>query len=138
MTGTDDRPPEPDETALSELAGRLFELARGGRCADLLPYLDAGLPINLANDSGDTLLMLAAYHGRINVVDALLARGADPDRTNDRGQSPLAGAVFKGEDDVVRALLAAGADPGAGTPTALDTARMFGRVDLVELLSAPR
>lgn len=137
MTTQDGGAPEPDEDALSELAGRVFELARSGRCAELLPYLNAGLPINLANDSGDTLLMLAAYHGRTEVVDALLSRGADPDRTNDRGQSPLAGAIFKGEDDVVRALVAAGADPGAGTPTARDTARMFGRADLVELLSAP-
>ncbi|MGZ4495802.1 MAG: hypothetical protein ACXVWU_13945 [Nocardioides sp.] len=43
----------------------------------------------------------------------------------------LSGAVFKGEDAVVRALLAAGADPDAGTPTARETAAMFGRGDLI-------
>ena len=61
----------------------------------------------------------------------LAGRGADADRVNDRGQSPLAGAVFKDEQDVVRALLEAGADPDAGTPTARDTAAMFGRPDLL-------
>src|SRR5699024_9900387 len=45
-------------------------------------------PQNLTNDSGDTLLMLAAYHGHADTVRALLTRGADPNRLNDRGQSP--------------------------------------------------
>jgi ankyrin repeat protein len=67
-------------------------------------------------------------------VTALVERGADVNRLNDRGQSPLAGAVFKGEDDVVHALVAGGADPRGGHPTAVDTAAMFGRADLLEVL----
>jgi ankyrin repeat protein len=122
-----------DDEAMAELATRLFDMARRGDTASLETYLAAGVPVNLCNDSGDTLLMLAAYHGHAGTVAALLDRGADADRTNDRGQSPLAGAVFKGEDAVVHALLAAGADPLAGTPSALDTARMFGREDYAKL-----
>jgi hypothetical protein len=134
--------PEPDEpneppADVAELAGRLFDLARDGEAATLTAYVDAGVPVNLTNDAGDTLLMLAAYHGHADTVRALVARGADVDRRNDRGQSPLAGAVFKGEDDVVRALAEAGADPLAGHPTAVDTARMFGRDDLLVVLSPP-
>ena len=120
---------------LIEFATRLFDLARTGDAAQLAAYLDAGVDPDLANHQGDTLVMLAAYHGHAAAVRALLERGADPDRLNDRGQSPLAGAVFKGEDDVVRALVAGGADPGAGAPTAWATAEMFGRGDLVELMT---
>ncbi|MGH3906440.1 MAG: ankyrin repeat domain-containing protein [Pseudonocardiaceae bacterium] len=112
-----------------ELAGRLFGMARTGDTATLAAYLDAGVPADLSNDKGDSLVMLAAYHGHAATVSALLSRGADPDRRNDRGQTPLAGAAFTGEDDVVRALLDGGADPGAGQPSAVDTARMFGRDD---------
>jgi ankyrin repeat protein len=119
-----------------ELAARLFAMAREGDAATLAAYLDAGVPVNLANDKGDTLVMLAAYHGHVAAVSVLVERGADVDRLNDRGQSPIAGAVFKGEDDVVRVLAAAGADPGAGHPTALDTATMFGREDLLPILQA--
>ena len=119
---------------LQELATRLFDMARDGDAAALAQYVDAGVPVNLTNDSGDTLLMLAAYHGHAEAVAALVARGADVNRLNDRGQSPLAGAVFKGEDAVVHALLAGGADPHAGHPTAVDTARMFGRDDLIATL----
>ncbi|HEY2206532.1 MAG TPA: ankyrin repeat domain-containing protein [Pseudonocardia sp.] len=124
---------QPDDQVV-ELASRVFIMAREGQLAALVAYLDAGVPVNLANDKGDTLLMLAAYHGHADVVAALLARGADVNRLNDRGQSPVAGAVFKGADDVVHALVSGGADPRAGHPTAVDTARMFGREDLLEVL----
>ncbi|WP_406413417.1 ankyrin repeat domain-containing protein [Streptomyces halstedii] len=125
--------PDPE---VVELAGKVFDLARRGETDSLAAYVDAGVPADLTNDRGDSLLMLAAYHGHAPAVTALAGRGADPDRANDRGQTPLAGAVFKGERAVVEALLAAGADPAAGTPSAVDTARMFGKADLLELFGA--
>ncbi|MFC4909864.1 ATP-binding protein [Actinomadura gamaensis] len=121
---------------LQEFASRLFEMARSGRTDELLPYVDAGVPVNLSNEKGDTLLMLAAYHGHADTVRALVERGADTERANDRGQLPLAGAVFKKEPEVVRALLEAGAAPGAGSPSAIETAKMFGHTDLLELFEA--
>jgi uncharacterized protein len=119
------------DPALLEFAGRIFDLARQGRTAELSGYVDEGIPVNLTNDKGDSLLMLAAYHGHAELVRALLERGADANQANDRGQTPLAGALFKGEDEVVRALVAAGADPRAGSPSAAETARMVGRDDLL-------
>lgn len=121
---------EPDPQ-LEEFAAKVFGLARSGETVRLATYLDAGLPVNLANDNGDTLLMLAAYHGHAGTVRALTARGADPERPNDRGQRPLAGAVFKKEPEVVRALLDSGADPHAGEPSAADAARMFGHTEFL-------
>src|SRR5487761_1237190 len=84
--------PEPSPEML-ELAAKVFNLAREGGTDTLAAYVDAGIPANLSNDSGDTLVMLAAY----------------------RGHAPLAGAVFKGEREVIDALLAGGADPATGT-----------------------
>ncbi|MEU4082272.1 ankyrin repeat domain-containing protein [Streptomyces venezuelae] len=125
--------PDPE---VIELASKVFDLARTGDADALAAYVDAGVPANLTNDKGDSLVMLAAYHGHAAAVSALLARGADADRANDRGQTPLAGAVFKGEDAVVRALLDGGANPEAGTPSAVDTARMFGKTELLDLFGA--
>lgn len=125
--------PDPE---VVELATKIFDLARQGDTEALAAYVDAGVPANLTNDSGDSLVMLAAYHGHADAVRALLERGGDANRANDRGQTPLAGAVFKGEDAVIRALLDGGADPAAGTPSAVDTARMFAKTELVELFGA--
>jgi ankyrin repeat protein len=125
--------PDPE---VVELATKIFDLARRGGTEALVAYVDAGVPANLTNDRGDSLVMLAAYHGHVDAVRALLARGAEADRINDRGQTPLAGAVFKGEQEVIEVLLEAGADPAAGTPSAVDTARMFAKAELLELFGA--
>lgn len=125
--------PDPE---VVELATKIFDLARRGETEALVAYVDAGVPANLTNDRGDSLVMLAAYHGHAEAVRALLERGAEVDHVNDRGQTPLAGAVFKGEPTVVRVLLEGGADASAGTPSAVDTARMFGRTELLQLFDA--
>ncbi|CDO76857.1 hypothetical protein BN946_scf185033.g54 [Trametes cinnabarina] len=114
----------------------MFDAARENNAELLLQAVDAGLPPNLTNDKGNTLLMLAAYNGHDALVKALLSRGADPNRINDQGQSPLAGAVFKGHDDVVRVLVENGADPRLGTPTAIQTARLFKKDNLLKVLRA--
>lgn len=119
-----------------QLAAQAFELARHGDTDRLAAYVDAGVPANLTNDRGDTLLMLAAYHGHAETVLALLHRGAEPDRANGQGQTPLAGAVFKEAGDVIDALLDAGADPSAGDPSAIETARLFGKDDLLKRFGA--
>ena len=122
---------ELDEETLA-FAHRMFELARHGHADELAAYVDAGLPPNLTNDKGDTLLILAAYHQHPETARALLDRGADPERVNDRGQTALAAAVFRQNAEVVTLLLAAGADPTAGGPSAVETARFF---DLPEMLA---
>ncbi|MGW7442388.1 ankyrin repeat domain-containing protein [Kitasatospora sp. NPDC054795] len=130
-----DAPDAPDAEVIA-LAGKLFDAARAGETETLSAYLDAGAPADLTNGRGDTLVMLAAYHGHAATVAELLRYGADPNRANDHGQTPLAGAVFKGATDVLDVLLAGGADPRAGAPSAVDTARMFGKDDLVARFEA--
>ena len=82
-----------------------------GDAATLAAYVDAGIPVNLTNTNGDTLLMLAACYGHEEAVAALIARGADVNRHNNRGQTPLAGAVFKTDTTIIDLLLSADADP---------------------------
>jgi uncharacterized protein len=127
---------EQIDPGVIELAGRVFDLARGGHTEELAAYVDAGVPVNLTNDKGDTLLILAAYHGHPETVGALLDRGADHSRANDRGQTALAAAVFKQSVETVTRLVAAGADPDAGQPSARATAGFFDLPAMVALLDA--
>lgn len=127
----------PIDPEVIALAGRVFDLARGGHTEELVAYLDAGVPANLTNDKGDTLLILAAYHDHPETVAALLEHDADHARVNDRGQTALAAAVFRRSERAVRDLLAAGADPDAGGPSARATAVFFELPEMTELLPPP-
>lgn len=121
-------------------AQRVFDMAREGATGELADHVDHGLPVNLTNGKGDTLLILAAYYNRPDTVAALLERGADHSRVNDRGQTALAAAVFRQSAPMVRLLLDAGADPAHGSPSALETAAFFTLPEMLELLrpaSAP-
>jgi ankyrin repeat protein len=118
-------------------AHQMFDLARSGAAGELGAQVAAGLPANLTNDKGDTLLILAAYHNHPATVAALLAHGADPARVNDRGQTALAAAVFRRSAEVVRMLLAAGADPAGGRPSAVETAEFFHLPEMTALLAGP-
>ena len=127
IVGRSTRTPDAD---LMDLAARVFDMARGSDAATLAAYLDAGVPVNLTNTNGDTLVMLASYYGHEAAVAALIERRADVNRFNKRGQTPLAGSVFKNDTAIMQRLLAADADPLAGSPCALETARFFGREEL--------
>jgi hypothetical protein len=142
-----DEPPAPDASGpapgpddeherLARLANLLFQAARNGDAELLQEAAEGGAPPDLANQNGDTLLMLAAYHGHERAVRVLLQAGASVDQLNDRGQTPLGGATFKGFTDVVEALLEFGADPQAGSPPAITVAVMFDRDDLLALFDA--
>ena len=113
----------PDDVL--QFAHALFDLARAGDVEQLTAAIDQGVPVDLTDAQGNTLLMLAAYHGHAPLVVALAERGADLDRPNDRAQTPLAGAVFKRATEVIEALVSRGADLDAGTPAARATAAMF-------------
>lgn len=116
--------PSPE---MIQVALDLFDAAREGQTTRVLAYVDAGVPVDLTDHQGNTLLMLAAYHGHADLVDGLAERGADVDAANDRDQVAIAGALFKGYDDVVVVLVRRGAGLDIGTPTARDAAAMFER-----------
>jgi ankyrin repeat protein len=134
---------EAEETRYEELQLMALDFARDGDAVQLGSMIDAGLPVHLSDGHGNTLLMLAAYHGHVETVRGLLDRGADPERCNDRGQTPLAGVAFKGYLDVAKVLVAGGARadaPCRGGQIPLQFAALFGHREMYDFLlsrSAP-
>ena len=113
---------------------RMFDAAREGGTEQLADAVRAGVPVDLTNAAGDTLLLLAAYHAHPETVSMLLDLGADVSRVNDRGQTALGAAVFRRSEAGVRALLRAGADPRAGGRSAAEIADFFDLADMRALL----
>ena len=116
------------------------DLARNGDAAGLGALLKGGLAIDARDAKGNTLLMLASYHGRAEVVKLLLKSGATVDLRNDKGQTPLGGVAFKGYVEIATLLLDAGADPLAdqGGSTPADFATLAGKSEILALLQARR
>ncbi len=105
--------------------------------------LVAGDPTALASFSSDGFppLALAAYMGRTETVEYLLAQGADVNQVGkNRGRfTALTGAVSARQREVVERLLAAGADPNywyQGGFTPVLEAAANGDLPILELLVA--
>ena len=62
-----------------------------------------------------TLLWVAAHMGNVELVEHLLALGAEVDWTDSCGWTPLHVASLHGHEQVVRKLISAGANPRAQT-----------------------
>ena len=114
------------------------DLARAGEAAALSARIANGLSANACDEKGNTLLMLAAYHGKTDTVKVLLKAGANPDGRNAKGQTPLGGVAFKGYTEIAQLLLDAGADPEAdqGGSKPADLAVTFGRHEILLLLKS--
>gem|GEM_PF-129766 len=98
------RSAELDDATLA-FAEHVFHAARIGDSVRLGHLLGQGMPADLRNHAGDSLLMLASYHGRLAATSVLLDHGADAQLANRRGHTPLAGAAFKGDLPMVRLLV---------------------------------
>jgi ankyrin repeat protein len=105
-------------------------------------YLSLGFPINSdLNDSGWTLLHVAAHNGDLVMLEALVERGAALNiRDFEEKWSPVMAAVMNDHPLAVKLLQAAGADmrlKDKNGRTAVDLARSY-RCDKVKTLWSER
>jgi ankyrin repeat protein len=96
----------------------LLVAAREGNERAMIALLDGGSAADAATSTGVTALHFAAGTGRCAAIEALLARGADPNtREKAHGQTPLMFAADAGQAEAITLLASRGADVAAQTNT---------------------
>ncbi|MFT2816709.1 ankyrin repeat domain-containing protein [Leifsonia sp. A12D58] len=133
---TDDTAGLPGENLSAPVIEGVFDLAREGQTGQLAEMIDAGVPIDVRNGRGDTLLIVAAYQEQLDTVAELLRRGADTSVVNAMGQTAISCAVFRNNEQILEALLDAGADPRLGGHSGLQIADQFGLPRMREIIEA--
>lgn len=134
-------PPAPvplDDGARAKLKEIAFQAAREGDADTLKEYFAAGFPANQTNARGDTLLVLAVYHGHAKAVEVILKQ-PEPGlmRRNKMGFTALDGAAFRGAVPLAKLLVKAGADANGANDlgkTPLMLAALTGRTEMVKYL----
>lgn len=66
--------------------------------------IEHGVPVDAAAEDGRTALMLAAMFNRSEILEFLLAQGADPARQDARGATALVAAQTMGAPDTAARL----------------------------------
>ena len=112
----------------------LMFAARAGDLASARLLVAAGANVNDQDAWGISVVTLAAHSGFLDVVEFLLDKGADPNKSG-AGFTALHEAIMRREEPLVRTLLAHGADPHARlqawTPTRRQSSDLHFEPELV-------
>jgi ankyrin repeat protein len=129
----------PSQAALAP-QWRFYKAIEDGDLNGVNRLLASGMNPNerfQVNYTDMTALMVAAENGRLPVVEALLAAGAEINAKDHWGMTALMYAAQKGQAPVVKALLAHGAQINAKAKygdTALSLAEKRGHTDTCRIL----
>jgi ankyrin repeat protein len=101
--------------------------------------LDAGLSVELPDETGLTLLDDAVVANRVQAARLLISRGADVNAVDKQGMTALlyAASVDYGDSGMIDLLLKSGATKEARTKeglTAVELARKYGHTHLLKSL----
>ncbi len=116
-------PPEPPTTEAPDIS--IHQAVFDGNIEAVKQHLAAGTDANAKTGVGETPMQIAYQKGHTEIVELLIANGADGNAKGD-GQTPLHGAAYWGNKEIVELLIAKGADVNAKTndgETPLDYAK---------------
>eukprot|EP00428_Durinskia_dybowskii_P067054 CAMPEP_0170370428 /NCGR_PEP_ID=MMETSP0117_2-20130122/8506_1 /TAXON_ID=400756 /ORGANISM="Durinskia baltica, Strain CSIRO CS-38" /LENGTH=282 /DNA_ID=CAMNT_0010625203 /DNA_START=133 /DNA_END=981 /DNA_ORIENTATION=+ len=92
----------------------VFSYARHGRCEEIERLFSKGLPVDVRDSFGNTVLIIACQNGNKRVAKAVLRRGANINSRNHKGNTPLHYCYHYGYGDSLgQYLISKGADADA-------------------------
>ncbi len=127
-----------DAATIEKLGQIAISAAREGDLKTIEEYVKEKLPLDVKSSRGDTLLILAAYHGHSEIVELLASQPSIKiDELNKMGFTALSGAAFKGDAKITKILLKYKANPNTANEsgqTPLMLAAMMGREEVAKIL----
>ena len=84
--------------------------ARYGHIDEVRRGLAQGL-VDIQNKNGSTAMMMAAYTGKIDIVELLISEGGNLDIQNEYGDTAMMWAAKNGNIDIVELLISKGGNP---------------------------
>ena len=122
--------------------GSIYGAARGGDLEAVKKFLDEGADINQRGHGGGgtPLHCASSWSNKKEVVELLIAKGADVNAKDDQGyylETPLHKAAFWGNTEIIEFLIAKGADVNAkssSNSTPLDKTYASGETETADLL----
>lgn len=94
----------------SDYSQQFFRAVERGDINAVRAFLNHNMALGARNLQGDTPLLVAAKYGRSNIVQMLLARGANPNELDHQGLSALHAAALSGNETIIEALANRSAD----------------------------
>jgi len=90
----------------------IFQATRHGRASEVTRLLEKGVPVNVKDTFGNTMLAIACQNGLKKIAKIALRRGADINSRNYKGNTPLHFCYTYGYGDSLGTyLISKGADP---------------------------
>lgn len=102
--------------------------------AQVVDLLRRGMDVNTTDAAGNTLTMIAARNGNLDLLEFLLTNRANTLKRNKYGDTAMMLAAYRGYAPAVRRLLDAGASPDNDGWTALHYAAFGGYGEVATLL----
>src|SRR4051812_32492139 len=109
--------PQKAQMTTSTAIRDLWQTAKAGDIEGLRQALAAGADVNARNNVGLTPLMMAAYHGRTEMVAALVEQGADPNVVDRGGVTAARLAEDAGHEETLTALVDLGVERKPSRPS---------------------
>ena len=93
-----------------QLEDDILDAVQSGDIATVKKFLDEGVPVDLTDEEGWSLLHHAAALGQIKVVNLLREKGCRVDLIDDEGRTPLHYAATNGDTETIRLLIMMGSN----------------------------
>lgn len=123
----------------AEPSAQMVETIKAGDVKTMSELVKTKEDANAALTNGKSVLMLAIWEGKNDIVKILVQKGADINAADEGGKTPLMLAVWRENMELVKFLISKGANKSAKNKDGLtpaDVAELSGNGEMIDYFKA--